>query len=126
MVVARRTRRRRRGSGLAVATQGIREESGVKNVRPAKRRTFSSLEVLTVRRHVEAREVRLLAPASERHVLLIADDTDALTVKPDENSGVRWMDFDEALAASTEPWMRDRIYRKLVDKLAAVDLEMRR
>lgn len=36
------------------------------------------------------------------------------------------MDFDEALAASTEPWMRDRIYRKLVDKLAAVDLEMRR
>ena len=42
------------------------------------------------------------------------------------NSGVRWMDLDEALAASTEPWMRDRIYRKLVDKLAAVDLEMRR
>ena len=44
----------------------------------------------------------------------------------DRNSGVRWMGLDEALAASTEPWMRDRIYRKLVDKLAAVDLEMRR
>lgn len=38
---------------------------------------------------------------------------DPLRVKPIENSGVRWMDFDEALAASAEPWMRDRIYRKL-------------
>ena len=64
--------------------------------------------------------------ASDREVILRQLETDPLRVKPDENSGVRWMDFDEALAASTEPWMRDRIYRKLVDKLAAVDLEMRR
>ena len=56
----------------------------------------------------------------------VASPDNPLRVKPDENSGVRWMDLDEALAASTEPWMRDRIYRKLVDKLAAVDLEMRR
>ena len=58
--------------------------------------------------------------------LAVASSDDPLRVKPDENSGVRWMDLDEAPAASTEPWMRDRVYRKLIDKLAAVDLEMRR
>ena len=110
---------------LAVALREVREESGVKNVRPASEDIFS-LEVLTVDGHMK----RGKYVSSHLHLnvtyLLIADDTDALTVKPDENSGVRWMDLDEALAASTEPWMRDRIYRKLVDKLAAVDLEMRR
>ena len=67
-------------------------------------------------------------PAKQRTLMVyhVASPDDPLRVKPDENSGVRWMDLDEALAASTEPWMRDRIYRKLVDKLAAVDLEMRR
>ena len=29
------------------------------------------------------------------------------------------MPMDEALKRSTEPWMRDRIYRKIVAKLAA-------
>ena len=55
--------------------------------------------------------------------LAIASPDEPLRVKPDENSGVRWMNLDEALATSTEPWMRERIYRKLIDKLAAVELK---
>ena len=51
--------------------------------------------------------------------LLIADDTNVLTVKPDENSGVAWFTPEEALAASTEPWMVQRVYRKLADRAAA-------
>ena len=89
-------------------------------------RNIFSLEVLTV----DGNENRGRYVSSHVHLnvtyLAVASPDDPLRVKPDENSGVRWMDFDEALAASTEPWMRDRIYRKLVDKLAAVDLEMRR
>ena len=52
--------------------------------------------------------------------LLIADDSDALTVKPDENSGVRWFTPEEAIEASSEPWFRERIYKKLNAKLAAL------
>ena len=48
--------------------------------------------------------------------LIEADDTEPLSVKPDENSGVRWFAPQEALAACTEPWMRDRIYQKLIQK----------
>ena len=48
--------------------------------------------------------------------LIEADDTEPLRVKPDENSGVRWFAPREALAACTEPWMRDRIYQKLIEK----------
>ena len=38
--------------------------------------------------------------------------------KPDENSAVAWFGLEEAVAASSEPWFRDRIYRKLNAKLA--------
>lgn len=49
--------------------------------------------------------------------LLIADDTDALTVKPDENSGVKWFTLDGAVDASSEPWFREHIYTKLNEKM---------
>ena len=34
----------------------------------------------------------------------------------EENSGVRWLTFDEALTASTEPWMVEHVYRKLIER----------
>ena len=36
--------------------------------------------------------------------------------KPDENSGVGWFTPEEALAASSEPWMVEHVYRKLVER----------
>ena len=45
---------------------------------------------------------------------------EALTVKPDENSGVRWFTPEGAIEASSEPWFRERIYKKLNAKLAAL------
>ena len=51
--------------------------------------------------------------------LLEGDERDALEIKPDENSGVRWFSLDEAVAASAEPWMRARVYEKLNQKLRA-------
>lgn len=35
-----------------------------------------------------------------------------------ENSAVAWFGLEEAVAASSEPWFRERIYRKLNAKLA--------
>ena len=101
---------------LAVALREVREESGVKNVRPASEDIFS-LEVLTVDGHMK----RGKYVSSHLHLnvtyLLIADDTDALTVKPDENSGVKWFTPEGAVQASSEKWFREHIYNKLNEKM---------
>ena len=76
-----------------------------------------SLEVLTVDGHEKRGEY----VSSHLHLnvtyLIEADDHDPLTVCEAENSGVRWFTPEGALAASTEPWFVERIYRKLNDRL---------
>jgi len=49
--------------------------------------------------------------------LLEADDREVLHKKEDENSAVGWFPVEECLMAVNEPWMRERIYRKLLDKM---------
>mgnify|MGYP002603262440 CR=1 FL=1 len=102
---------------LKVAIREVMEESGLKQVRPVAEEVYS-LEILTVDGH----EKRGAYVSSHLHLnvtyLLIADDSDALTVKPDENSGVRWFALDEALKACSEPWMAEHIYKKLNEKLS--------
>ena len=94
----------------------LREESGVKNVRPASEDIFS-LEVLTVDGHMK----RGKYVSSHLHLnvtyLLIADDTNVLTVKPDENSGVKWFTPEGAVEASSEKWFREHVYNKLNEKM---------
>ena len=101
---------------LAVALREVREESGVQNVRPASEDIFS-LEVLTVDGH----QKRGKYVSSHLHLnvtyLLVADDTDALTIKPDENSGVKWFTPEGAVQASSEKWFREHIYNKLNEKM---------
>lgn len=101
---------------LKVALKEAKEESGVKNVRPVMNEIFS-LEVLNVNGHIKNGKY----VSSHLHLnvtyLLEADDTDDLTVKPDENSEVAWFPLEEAMKASSEEWMRENIYKKLVAKL---------
>ncbi len=63
-------------------------------------------------RHAGGGDAAVLTPVT-------AAEDDALREKPDENSGVEWFTPEEALAASTEPWMVQRVYRKLADRAAA-------
>lgn len=101
---------------LDVAIREVKEESGVVDVRPVSTDIFS-LEVLTVDGHIKKGQY----VSSHLHLnvtyLLEVDDQDPLFVKPDENSGVRWFSLDGAIAASSEPWFQERIYRKLNAKL---------
>ena len=101
---------------LAVALREVREETGVQHVRPVSPEIYS-LEVLTVDGH----EKNSVYVSSHLHLnvtyLLEADETDSLRICQAENSGVRWFPLAEALAASTEPWFVQRIYRKLNDGL---------
>lgn len=103
---------------LAVALREVREESGVSHVRPVSPEIYS-LEILTVDGH----EKHGVYVSSHLHLnvtyLLEADPADPVRRKPDENSAVGWFPLEEAVAASTEPWFRERIYKKLNDKLTA-------
>lgn len=101
---------------LSVAKREAMEETGVKNIREVTGDIFS-LEVLTVDGH-EKKEAYV---SSHLHLnvtyLLEADEEEVLRIKPDENSGVKWFPLEEAVKASSEPWMIERIYRKLNAKL---------
>ena len=102
---------------LAAAVREVREESGLTAVRPVTPSIYS-VEILTVDGH----EKRGVYVSSHLHLnvtyLLEADPADPVRCKPDENSRVGWFGLEEAVAASSEPWFRERVYQKLNAKLA--------
>ncbi len=104
---------------LQVALKEAREESGVTHIRPVSGDIYS-VEALHVFGHVKRGRYVSAHIHLNATYLLEADDSDALFVKPDENSGVAWFAPQQAEAACTEPWMRDHIYRKLNEKLQAL------
>ena len=101
---------------LAAALREVQEESGLAEVRPVSDRIYS-LEILTVDGH----EKRGRYVSSHLHLnityLLEADPAAPIRPKPDENSRVGWFPLEDAIAASNEPWFRERIYKKLNEKL---------
>ena len=102
---------------LAVAMREVTEETGLQRLTPVTEGIFS-LECLTVDGH-EKRGEYVPSHIHMNVTYLLAAEDDALREKPDENSGVAWFTPEEALAASTEPWMVQRVYRKLADRAAA-------
>jgi len=103
---------------LSVALREVREESGLEEVRPVSADLYS-VEILTVDGH----EKRNRYVSSHLHLnvtyLLEADPAAPVHNRPGENSRVAWFGLEEAIAASSEPWFRERIYSKLNAKLAA-------
>lgn len=101
---------------LLVAVREVMEESGVSHVKPVTDEIFS-VEVLTVDGHEKNGEY----VSSHLHLnvtyLLESKEEERLQMKPDENSGVAWFGLEEAVAASAESWFKERIYRKLNEKL---------
>ena len=97
---------------LKVAVREAREESGITNVAPVTKDIYS-IEVLTVDGHIK----RGKYVSSHLHLnvtyLLEADESEHIAAKPDENSAVRWIKFDEINEKSTEQWFKDNIYKKL-------------
>ena len=98
---------------LAVAMREVQEETGL--VTHPLMDSFYSLECLTVDGH-EKRGQYVSGHIHLNVTYLLQAEGEALRVKDDENSAVRWMTPEEALCASTEPWMVERVYRKLADR----------
>ena len=102
---------------LGVAIREAQEETGLQNLQCVGDGIIS-LECLTVDGH-EKKGVYVPSHIhlNVTYLLRAADET--LHEKPDENSGVGWFTPDEVLSASTEPWMVERVYRKLNERAKA-------
>ncbi len=103
----------------AVALREANEETGVHTVSVFPGRIFS-LECLYVMGHEKRGKYVPCHLHLNLTYLLEADDQEALVVNQEENAGVRWFPIEEALSRPTEPWMVERVYRKLIDRVLAL------
>lgn len=100
---------------FSVARRELMEECGLTELKPLSRDIFS-LEVLCVDGH----EKKGKYVSSHLHLnvtyLFEADPQAPVFIKPDENSGVGWFRVEDVPEKISEPWFRDRIYSKLIQK----------
>ena len=99
----------------AVALRELNEETGVENASLVNN-DILSLEVLTVDGH--EKKGKYISGHLHLNITYLAeaDENQMLTINEEENKGVKWFTFDEALEASNEPWFVERIYKKLIYK----------
>lgn len=103
------------GDLLAVALREAREETGILQVAPLSGE-IDCLDILTVCGHVKrGRHISAHLHLSPSY-LLVAPEEQKLTVKADENSGVRWIPLDRLSEFCTEAEMLP-VYQKLIDRM---------
>ena len=98
-----------------VAMRELQEETGVKFARLVSEEILS-LETLTVGGHMKRGQYVSSHLHFNLTFLAEADEKEALVVNEDENQAVKWWTFEEALQVSSEPWMVERVYKKLIEK----------
>ena len=98
-----------------VALRELKEETGVENAMLVSKDIFS-LEILTVDGHMK--KGKYVPSHLHFNVTFFAeaDETQMLVVNEEENKGVKWFSFEDAINASSEAWMVERIYKKLIEK----------
>lgn len=99
---------------LYVAIKEAKEETGIKTITPLSTE-IASLDILPVWGHIKNGKYIATHMHLSVAYLLIADENEALVVKEDENSGVKWVACDELSAYSNEPKLVE-IYNKLIFK----------
>ena len=101
---------------LYTSIRELSEETGIENIKVIKNDIFS-LESICVNGHIK----RGKYVSSHLHFnltfLLEVDEKEPLTIKEDENSGVKWIPIDNINEYCSEQWMKDKIYPKLIEKL---------
>lgn len=103
---------------LQVALRETREETGVKNLRPWSEDIFI-IDIIYVRNHLKRGQYVPDHLHLNITFLLIADEMDDLSVKPDENSGVRWFSIEEVLNHVNEDRMIP-VYQKAISAISAI------
>ena len=104
---------------LETAVREAREETGIKTAVPWDEKLFS-LEILTVDGH----EKRGVYVPSHLHLnmtfLLKASAEEETRPREGENRAVKWFLPEEFLRACSEPWMAERVYKKLIRRFDLV------
>ncbi len=106
------------GDLLHVAIKEAMEETGIRNVRPMSKEIVS-IDILPVYAHIKHGK----PVSSHLHLsvayLLVADDTDKLVVRPQENSDVEWLPLDTLISDVAEECMKP-VYSKIINKAYAM------
>lgn len=101
---------------LYVAMKEAKEETGITEVKPILNDIFS-LEIINVNGHIK----RGKYVASHTHLnvtyLLEADESQSIHIKEDENKGVKWIPIEDILKESSEKWVVDNVYSKIIEKM---------
>lgn len=101
---------------LSVALREVKEETGLTKMRAISDNIFS-LEIITVNGHIK----RGAYVPSHTHLnvvyLIEADEEEQLRIKADENSGVKWIPVEDVEKESTEEWVVENVYKKLLEKM---------
>ncbi len=103
---------------LEVAIKEALEETGISRVDPLTKEIIT-LDIIPVPGHVKRGEYVNVHLHLNTTYVLIAHEDEVLTVKEDENSGVKWIPIEELEMEVNEPEMIP-IYRKIVEKAKAL------
>ncbi|MBS4960547.1 MAG: NUDIX hydrolase [Clostridiales bacterium] len=97
-----------------VAKREVQEETGVKNFLPFSKKLFS-LDILTVNNHWKKSSYVPSHLHLNTSYVFIVPESESLKKKPDENSGVRWINLCEIEKYSNEKHIIP-IYRKIIER----------
>ncbi len=100
---------------LSVALKEAKEETGA-DVKALSENIFS-LEILPVRGHIKKGKY---VPSHIHYnvtYLVEADENEKITPNEEENSAVGWIGISEIPEKSTEEWMTENVYKKLISRL---------
>lgn len=101
---------------LNVAIRELKEETGVQNVKILNPHIFS-LEIPVVEGHGKNGKYVSSHVHLNLTYLLEVNENEVLRMKPDENSGVKWVDLQDIEKVCNEKWIVENVYRKLKEKL---------
>lgn len=99
---------------LKIAIKEAKEETGIRRISPLVG-DMLSLDILTVKGHYKRGEYVSAHLHLSAAYVLIAEEDEELTVKPDENSDVAWIAVEEMDKMSNEPEMIP-VYQKLYER----------
>lgn len=106
---------------LNVAMKEAKEETGIKNVIPIFKNIYS-IEIISVNGHEKSEKYISSHVHLNVTYLLEADENEKIHIKEDENSGVKWVPIDNVLDLTSETWVRDRVYAKIIEKMKKGDV----
>ncbi len=100
---------------LQVAIREVMEETGVKNLITLTK-DIVSIDILPVFGHIKKGKYVSSHLHASIAYLIQADEKEQLIIKPDENSGVKWISIDKIDEYSNEPHMK-YVYKKIISKI---------